>query len=383
MKKIFYIVTTSKSLNLMDGQLEFLRNKGFKVGAICSPGSELEELNVDFKKAIKMEREISPLKDIISLFRLINYLRKEKPDIVNVGTPKAGLMGILASFFVRTPIRIYTLRGLRLETEKGLTRKILWLTEKIACILATEVICISPSLLEEARKLKLINSYKGKILNKGSSNGVQLNRFPNKNVIKNELIELGKTLGIDEKKDFVLGYVGRLTKDKGIEELVQSFKILQDKYSNIKLLILGELESTNEISIDLENEFQNNQGIIYLGYIKNPEKYYYLMDVFVFPTYREGFGNVSAESQAAGTPVIVSNVTGAKDTLIDNFSGFLIPSQNVDAIVEKVEILKNNRKLRNEMGRNGRKFIEENFNSEKVWDAWHKYYSLEIDRIGK
>jgi len=372
-KKIIHMVTIPGSLGLMDGQLHYLMNQSYNVGVISSPGKQLDEIDVNFKKSVPMARDINPIKDLLSLVKLIVYFRKEKPVLVNAGTPKAGLLGILASFFANVPVRIYTLRGLRLETETGFKRRVLWMTEKIACTLATEVICIAPSLLKEARKLNLINDNKGIVLGSGSSNGIQLYKYPEKEDIEKELIKLKYSLGIKEQH-FVLGFVGRLTKDKGIEELILSFKSLQKKYTDIKLLILGSYGDVTGVSIDIEYEFKYNEDILYLGFVDNPEQYFYLMDVFIFPTYREGFGNVSIQAQAAGVPTIVSNVTGAKDTIINNETGFLVPVNDVNAIVDKIIKLKTDVELKRKLGENAKKFVRENFDSKNVWGEMNELY---------
>src|SRR5699024_5254360 len=131
--------------------------------------------------------------------------------------------------------------------------------------------------------------------------------------------------------------------------------------------ILGRIESQKGITIDVNNELENNKDIIYLGYIKGPEKYFYIMDVLIFPTYREGFGNVSIQAQAAGTPVIASNVTGAKDTIKDGKTGFLVPPKDVESIVEKVTILKKDKNLTKQFNKNARDFVECNFKSIDIW----------------
>src|SRR5699024_1009145 len=156
-------------------------------------------------------------------------------------------------------------------------------------------------------------------------------RTPNMFIKNNLQLELKLNI---QKDDFVLGYVGRLTRDKGIVELIEAFKLLNNKYKNFKLLILGELDDQSNLPDNIKFELFNNKNIINLGYINNPEKYYYLMDLFVFPTYREGFGNVSIQAQAAGVPVLATNVTGAKDTIINGKTGYLIKPKNVKEIVD-------------------------------------------------
>lgn len=372
MKKVIHMVTIARSFNLMSGQITFLKNAGFNIGVLSSPGKELDEQDAKFIKGIKMEREISIVKDIKSLLKLIAYFRVERPDAVNAGTPKAGLLGMLASYIVRVPNRIYTMRGLRLETEIGIKRKILWCTEKISCMLATEVICISPSLLEEAKKLNLLTS-KGIVLGKGSSNGLNIKKYPlpNSQSIINFKSEFYSKFNISNN-DFILGFVGRLTKDKGINELLEVYKDLEAAYNDIKLIILGEFEDgLDEKSI---NYIIESPKIIHLGYISEPIHYFYLFDVMLFPTHREGFGNVSIQAQAASVPVITTNVTGAKDTIINNKSGILYPAKNKESLKSSILYLYKRPQIAHKYGNSGRTFVKNNFQSVMIWKELVNFY---------
>lgn len=381
-KKVVHMVTVPESLKLMEGQLGFLLDKGYDLTIVCSPGKQLDNLDINRKKPILMSREISLFRDLVSLIKLIKFFSTEKPYIVNSGTPKAGLLGMVASFITRVPERIYTLRGLRLEGEKGLKYKILWFMEKIACTLATEVICISESLLFEAKKINVLNKNKGVVLANGSSNGIPLYKFPNRKEIKSELDNLRKRIGI-EQSSFILGFVGRITKDKGIRELLQVFKNLKDKGYNIKLIIIGDYDTSESEKDIFKKEIKNQADIIYLGYKKELYKYYYLMDVLMFLTYREGFGNVSIESQAAGTPVITTNVTGARDTVKHGETGFIVPVKNSIIATEKVIELINNPGLKERLGIQARKRAFENFDSELIWTELEQLYRRSFSDYNK
>lgn len=367
-KKIFQLVTVSKSIPLMKGQIEYLRDKGLDVHVVSSEGPEQHTYSSDITHVVNMEREISLKNDLKSLINMIRLFKKEKPYIVNSGTPKAGLIGTLAAFITRRPVRIYTVRGLRLETAKGFKYKILYAMEKLAMSCATDIIAISESLKDKIVELGLEKKEHIKVLGHGSSNGINLNNFTkDKTIIPYELKE--KLAG-----HFVIGYVGRIVKDKGIHEIIEAFKIIQKKYNKVKLLIVGPIEKDDSISKEDYQYLQNNLNIIMTGHVNDTVNYYNHMDVLVFPTYREGFGNVSIEAQAVEVPVIVNNVTGAKDTLINHVTGYLVEKGNYNQIAQKLEFLINNPAIRKQLGINGRENVESKFRNEIIWKHLETIY---------
>jgi len=367
-KKIFQLVTVSKSIPLMKGQIEYLRNKGLDVHVVSSEGPEQNTYSSDITHVVNMEREISLKNDLKSLMNMIRLFKKEKPHIVNSGTPKAGLIGTLAAFITRRPVRIYTVRGLRLETVTGLKYKILYAMEKLAMFCATDIIAISESLKDKIVELGLEKKEHIKVLGHGSSNGINLDNFTkDKITIPYELKE--KLAG-----HFVIGYVGRIVKDKGIHEIIEAFKIIQKNYKKVKLLIVGPIEKDDSISEEDYQYLQNNLNIIMTGHVNDTVNYYNHMDVLVFPTYREGFGNVSIEAQAVEVPVIVNNVTGAKDTLINNVTGYLVEKGNYNQIAQKLEFLIDNPAIKKQLGINGRENVESKFRNEIVWKHLETIY---------
>ncbi|ARD73608.1 glycosyltransferase family 4 protein [Staphylococcus xylosus] len=372
--KIFHLVTVSKSIPLMKGQIEFLRSQGLDVHIISNDGKELRSYEKGIFHSVPMKREISLLSDIKSLLKMTKLFYKEKPYIVNSGTPKAGLIGTLAAFITRRPIRIYTVRGLRLETVSGVKYKLLYFMEKLAMLCATDIIAISQSLKEKIVFSNLAKEDKIKVLGHGSSNGIQLEKFIMRD---NKIDEVYKKRLAD---NFVIGYVGRIVKDKGIQELIEAFKIVLDKSYNVKLMVIGSVEKGNAISYKDYLFLRNNPNVLLIDHVSNPVSYYNNMDLFVFPTHREGFGNVSIEAQALGVPVITTNVTGAIDTVIDGETGFIVEKGNVEAIVNKIEILINDEKLRRKLGRNGRIHAKNKFSNEIIWNDMEKMYKNFLDR---
>jgi len=378
--KVVHMVTSSQSIGLMKGQLRYLVDSGYEVTVVSSAGPKLieaiqnEKVNV---KAVEMERTIKPIKDLIALLKLIILFLRLKPDICNAGTPKAGLLGMIASKVTGVKFKVYTNRGIAFEGSNGIKRKILKLTEKIACRFADKIICISPSIEKSLIKNHITSKRKTVVFGKGSSNGLQLNKFKKDEKIQREIEEIKNTINLNQF-NLIIGYVGRINNFKGVKETVLAFEKLQKKYNNIGLLLIGAKESKDEINNETELKIANNKGIIEIGRVDNPIPYYFIMDVLSFPTYREGFGNVSIEAQATGTPVITTNATGSIDTVIDKKTGFIINIRNVKELEEKLEELLNDKELLNEMGKNARDWVWKNFESQKIWKAISDLYRENI-----
>jgi glycosyltransferase involved in cell wall biosynthesis len=235
--RLVYIITTAKCLFFFRDSIADLCGSGFEVSVISSPGLGKESIRGDGASVFDalINREISPLHDVVSLWRLWNRLRWVRPDITNVATPKAGLLGGLAAVFAGVPYRIYTLHGLRLETTQGWKRRLLWCTEWLACSCAHQVYCASHSLRDLAIDLKLVAPGKVSVIANGTANGIDCERFAPTPERKNDARELRARLGIDSRA-LVVGFVGRLTKDKGISELYEAFLLLRTKFPDLGLL---------------------------------------------------------------------------------------------------------------------------------------------------
>lgn len=364
----------------MKGQLDFFGEKGFNCIVVTSNGNNIRtfasEENCEMK-IINMDREISLFKDIVSLVKIISFFIKEKPQIVNAGTPKAGLLMMIAAFVTRVPVRIYTLRGLRLETAKGLKKKVLSVTEKIAMLCSTKTIAISPSLRKTTLESKFIRPNKISVLGKGSSNGVNIEKFRKSESVEGLIRSLREKYDIDNN-DFVIGFTGRITKDKGVDDIVTIFKSLLEKGYNIKLLLVGEIEENDSILNSSRRIIENHPKVIHVGFQQDTVPYYYLMKVFLFLTNREGFGNVAIEGALTGLPVIVKNVTGAKDTVINDKTGYIIENDSLEQVEEKIINLYQNEQLRKKLGENGTKWVKENFSHEVIHTRLYEFYLKQL-----
>lgn len=378
--EVVHMVTSANSVGLMKGQLSYLIKSGFNVTVITSPGSSLYEAKTKEKinvKAIEMERTISPLKDFIALIKIIIYFLRVRPDICNSGTPKAGLLGMIAAWISRVPVKVYTVRGLPLEGASGFKKKILTLTERIACFCADKVICISPSIEKKIIDLKISTNDKTIVFGAGSSNGLQIEDYRLTKETEIEIKEIQKKNNLN-RYDFIIGYVGRINNFKGVEELVDVFENLQKQYKKIALLLVGKKEEKDSISDEINEKIINNPHIIEIGRVDNPVPYYYIMDILAFPTHREGFGNVSIEAQATGTPVITTNATGAIDTVVDGVTGYIIDVGDTQALQKAILKLMKNPNLIETLGENGKKRVEKEFDSRIIWNGLEKLYRSEL-----
>ncbi|UBH09361.1 glycosyltransferase family 4 protein [Macrococcus armenti] len=370
--KIIHIVTSDKSLILMDGQIEYLRKNGLDASVISSPGKHYD--NYDSPKySISMEREINLVSDIKSLIKLIQYFRKVKPVIINYGTPKASLLGALAGLITGVPNRIYTIRGLRLETMTGKKLKLFEFIEKIILSISTEIIAISPSLKNKIEQLKLTNNKEISVLGNGSSNGLNPVYLEINDQDKQKSKTIAKELSIEDK--FVFGFVGRINQDKGINELVEVFTELE--LNNAVLLLIGDIEKSNKVKNVTLEKIENCNEIIHVGHQSNLKPYYLCMDIFVFPTHREGFGNVSIEAQAMGVPVICSNATGAIDTILEKHTGEFFQTNDKISLKYIMKKMYENPDLIKLYSNKSRPFVLSRFDREIIQHSLlEKYISL-------
>jgi lipopolysaccharide/colanic/teichoic acid biosynthesis glycosyltransferase len=395
--RLVYVVTSALMVGKLPGQLRYLHERGFDV-TIISPGGEgLDRMAaVDGVRTVEvpMAREISPLADAVSLWRLWRTLRALRPAITNVGTPKAGLLGGLAAWLNGVPCRVYTLRGLRFETTKGLKRRLLIGAERLSCALAHRVVCVSCSLCETAIETGLTRREKTVVFASGSSNGVDVERFAPTPETLRDAAALRRAIGIPAVAP-VVGYVGRFTRDKGIPELVDAFLALGERFPDLRLLLVGRFEEEDPLPVATRRILETNPRVILAGHreqahtgraadrrrqdwpVGDVGPYYGVMDVFVLPSHREGFPNVVLEAHAAGKPVVAARATGVVDAIIDGETGLLFPVGDVVALTSCVARLLQDREMAHRLGRAGQIRAESEFRQERIWEAlWQQYVAL-------
>jgi glycosyltransferase involved in cell wall biosynthesis len=363
--RLLIVVTSPLSWGPYRGVLRHILSAKLDPIMLSPPGKLLDvvsrEENVRTIE-VPMEREISPMHDLVSLWKLYRVMRNIRPEIVDASTPKAGFLAGMAAVLARVPCRLYTLRGLRLETTNGLKKAVLWLAEWIACKCAHQVVCVGPSLRDRAIALKLFPRSNGTILGMGSG-GVNVTRFHPSNRNSSQAQILRGALGWcgDET---VIGFVGRFVRDKGIRELVEAFRTRSKTDPKLRLLLVGDFESGDPVEPEVQRYIESNPSIVRTGFVTDTAPYFALMDMLALPTYREGFPVAPLEAQASGIPVITTTATGAVDSVIDGVTGILVPVGDSEALAGAIEKLLCDPDLRSRMGQAGRARVERDFRSE-------------------
>jgi glycosyltransferase involved in cell wall biosynthesis len=351
--------------------LRALREAGFRVTLVSSPGELLERMAAREgieSIAISMQREIRPIADIVSLIRLWWLLRRLRPDVTEFSTPKAGLLGTLAALFAGVPERIYMLRGLRVEGTTGFKRRILLVAERVASACAQVVLCNSRSIRAEAIALGLAPASKLRMLGDGSSNGVDVERFsPGPSCVREQLNLPAKAP--------VLGFVGRLTCDKGLPELMEAFDAILRARPEAHLLLVGWFDAAEDaLSAGLRTRIENHPRVRCAGFVADTAPYYRAMDLMILPTWREGFPNAVLEAAATGIPVITTIATGSRDSVVPEVTGLLIPPGYPEAITEAVLKLLGDPDRRRRMGEAARAWVVRHYADQRVLGLMTAFY---------
>jgi len=377
--RIAYVVTSDLAVKFFQGQSAFLAANGFEVHAICSSGPRLEALRREgiTPWAVPIEREISPARDLLSLWRLWRLFRRIRPDMVVASTPKAGLLGTLAARLAAVPHVEYFLHGLRLETTAGIKRWVLMGAEWLACHAAERVRCVGPSLRARTVALGLAPAARCIVIGNGSADGIAMERYAAAAQSKFEAKQVRRELRIPAEAP-VIGFVGRLTRDKGIRELYEAFTQLHSRYPDLRLLLLGDFETGDPVPEELRAQIGADPAVIHTGWVDNVEHFYPAMDVMALPTYREGLPTVLLEAQYAGVPVVTTNATGAVDAIVDGETGLHIPIGDAGALASALDRLLGDAELRSTMGPAGRVWVETNFHREDLWRELLAYYRSQI-----
>ena len=370
-------VNSSIALGFLQGQPEYFQNSGFDV-TVLRPEKRSGEWEVPRPDGVRvlevpMEREISPVRDIRSICHLWGILRTLRPTVTNVGTPKAGLLGGFAAWLNRVPCRFYTLHGLRFETTTGLRRKLLILAERLACRFAHRVVCVSHSVREKAIASGLVDRERALIFGAGSCNGVDVARFAPTQQRIWRAAELRRQFGIPADAPVAL-FVGRLTTDKGIAELVEAFLQLENRIPNLRLLLVGSFEDGDPLPEDIRKHLETHDRVILAGPVNDTAPYYATADVLVLPSHREGLPTVVLEAHAAGKPVIGAAATGIVDLLVDGETGLLFPVGDVSSLANAIARLIEDKALARKLADAGRDQVKRKFRQELIWAALRREY---------
>ena len=379
--KIIRISTVPISLNVFcKGLLQELSND-YEIVAVSSPGADLEEVKIREKVrtiAVPMRRHISPLHDLVSLWQLFWIFRREKPDMVHSITPKAGLLSMLAAKLAGVPIRLHTFTGLIWPTASGLKRKILVAMDKLLCICATH---LNPEGQGVAHDLQTHITHKPlTVLGHGNVRGIDFDHYTSTPDIERAAQQCRADLGIPADA-FVFLFVGRIVRDKGIVELLEAFKNLTESYSQksdtsspISLLLVGnEEEHLDPLPPSTQQLINTLPNVYRLPFQTDVRPFYATAQALVFPSYREGFPNVVLEAGAFALPSIVTDINGSREIITHGVNGFIIPSQNIEALTQSMQTLLHTPHLKS-MGEAAYHNVQQHFSKALVWQQLKDYY---------
>jgi glycosyltransferase involved in cell wall biosynthesis len=357
---------------LMKDQIRWFICQGFDITIICNKKQNIEWILNQGAKHIKVDfqRQISLFHDIKSLLQLIICFWKNKFDLIHYSTPKASFLtplAILMGFFKTRSI--YTVRGRVYENYTGIKRKFFKTIDAFSCLIANKVIFISKEMMFEFIDSKIVKKSKAVLIEAGSSNGFNLNYFK-----KPSQIEKKNAKKVFKVQNFskVLIYVGRISHDKGIEDLLYVYKKLKLYNKNIGLLLVGNLEmNLNKMLFQMNI---NKEKIKIFQWTDKIRDAFWASDILVFPSYREGFGNVCVESILCGVPVVSYNIIGCRESVKKNVSGYLVPFKDKKNLFEKVQKILFDSKTSKSLSKKGQIWARSNFDEKKIWNGIKKIY---------
>lgn len=356
---VFFGVTSGASARgFFRGQFRFLESRGWRVlfssNDDHSPQQFADEEGVTYIP-IRATRRPDPLRDAVTLVSLVWRLIKLRPDVAVWGSPKIGLLGSIAARLTFTP-SVYVIHGLRLETTSGLLRKLLKQTERVAATCANSVVVVGHELRDRVVELGIARDDKVTVLVNGSANGV-----PPPDDQRPEAA-----------MDAVVGYVGRITPDKGLRDLITAWHIVLASCPNARLVIAGAVEE-DRASQELAHDLASLPNTDLLGHVENLDELYPRLQCLVLPSYREGLPNVVLEAARFGVPTVASDATGASESIVHGVTGLTFPVRNAHRLAHSLLTLLQSKERAYEMGRRARRHVETTYNQHDLWSAWHAH----------
>ncbi len=359
----------------LGGQFEYFRELGYELDVVCSESPYLapyaRQHNFGYRE-IPILRSINPIQDFKSIRQICRYIKDRQVGIVVGHTPKGGLLSMVAAWLMRVPKRVYFRHGLVYQTSTGLKRFILMSVDRLASLLATKIVCVSPSVLEQSIKDKLSSAHKQIVLGKGTCSGVDTQgKFNPQNINPEKMSQLRQKWGIEDL-DWVVGYTGRLVRDKGIMELVDAFDLVKVNNPRLKLLLVGMFEERDALPQEVQNRIKNDPQIVWTDFQNEDMEYFYaMMNVYVLMSYREGFPTGTLEAQSMGVPVITTRVTGCCDSIVEGETGAFVSREPEE--LGKVIKAMSEREITFSAERT-RSWVMDNFDNLRVWEEIKKLY---------
>lgn len=374
--RLVHLTAVPDMLLFLSGHLADLAAHGFEVTVVSSPGPLLDRIAAEegvARVAIPISREITPLRDLGSLWRLVRTFRALRPDVVDVHTLKAGLLGIMAARVAGVPVRVYHVHGLRHVTTAGFRRALLRACERVTSGLATRVLCVSRSVARVALSEGLVPARRTTVLLGGSIAGVDAaGRFAApRDEGERRAARAAAGLPPDAR---VLGFVGRLVRDKGVAELAAAWRTLRESHPDLRLVVVGEREAGDPIPDELADALARDPRVRLAGYDRDTPRWYRAMDVVALPTHREGFPVVPLEAAAMGLPVVATAIPGCVDAVVDGVTGTLVPVGDAAALAAAVRAYLDDPALRRRHGEAGRRRALQDYDRRRLWDALREEY---------
>ncbi len=379
-----HVATVPQSLNFLRAQIGHVRQRDFEVHVIASPGGSLVRFAAEQQvaaHAVPMPRRITPLRDLWTVGRLWRLFRRLRPDIVHGHTPKGGLLAMIAARLSGVPVRLYHIHGLPLMTAMGPRRRLLRWTEKIACTFAGQVLCVSPSVRAAAIAEGLCPADKVRVLLNGSIDGVDADKFDPERLPPQTRPQVRQQYGIPEQA-IVIGFVGRIVRDKGLIELMQAWQTIRADFADAHLLVVGEAEPQDPLPPETEARLRQDPRVHLAGVVRDMPPMYAAMDFIVLPTYREGFPVVPLEAAAMGLPVIATRIPGCIDAIEDGVTGTLVPPRDAEALAEAMRGYLLDAERRRQQGRNGRRRVLRDFRPEEMAESVYGEYQRLLRQRG-
>lgn len=373
---LVHVINVPFALHFVSGQVGFMAERGFAISVITSPGEQVEAFGQREGVAVyglEMPRRITPLRDLVTLWRMYRLFRRIRPTIVHAHTPKGGLLGMICAWLARVPVRIYHIRALPFVTASGPQRVLLRSTERVACALAHHVLCVSHSLRTVAIDDGICSAAKVQVLLGGSGNGVDAaGRFDPARWRQSR----------DEMRDrhaiprdaLVIGFIGRLVHDKGVVQLVEAWKALREEHPELHLLVVGGFEPRDPVPAAARTVLCGDPRVHMVGWATNTPPYYAASDVVVLPSHREGLSNVLLEASAMALPVVTTRIPGCMDVVEDGVTGTLCPVRDAAALTNAIRGYVRDAERRRRHGRAGRERVLREFRREAIWEAVHAEY---------
>lgn len=384
MKKLCFIVGNPHAFHgFFNGQLKYL-SSCFEVIGISNEGDWIKKTEdaegIKIYKN-KIERQISPIQDLISILSTTKLLKRISPDIIHANTPKVGLVSMLSGFLARIKTRIYMCHGLRYQSSSGMMRKILMQCEKLTCRMATHVVCVSKGVRNSLIKDGISKDKKLFVVNSGSVNGINSDLFEYK-LADGTKREIAQKYNLPDN-GFIFCFIGRIVRDKGINELVVAFIKIVSQFPNAHLLIVGDFEDKIDPVNNIKEYIANCKNIHLTGWQDDIRSFLSISDVLVLPSYREGLSTTLLEAGGLGKPSITTDVTGCKDVIIDGFNGKIIDDPKTvgfDHIVKQLSdsmiyFLEAPDSQVAMLGKQAKDYVLKNYERTELWEAYKKLYS--------